>query len=237
MSTTGLFVRGILARDLGRFTDADPIDTSHRATEPQAPFTPAVNETGANARFMPLDPLANGKPFFQKEALEAITQPTGIGDINSDAKGSGARFNNGKPDLSLIPLTTLGASLDRPHDVMGGPGMALFSLGDYQRTQDTKFLFDVLDCLGLGRDGWEECAHVFAYGKRKYAAWNWAKGMPWSVPLACAARHLLAMTAGEETDPESGLPHRGHVFCNIVMLLQYAKTYTEGNDLPPKGLL
>jgi pantoate kinase len=31
----------------------------------------------------------------------------GIGDVNSDAKGSGARFNAGKPDLSLIPLHLL----------------------------------------------------------------------------------------------------------------------------------
>jgi hypothetical protein len=45
------------------------------------------------------------------------------------------------------------------------------------------------------------------------------------------------MIRGEDIDPESGEPHRGHVFCNVVMLLQYTKTYTEGNDLPPKGML
>ena len=32
---------------------------------------------------------------------------SGIGDINSTEKGSGARYNAGKPDLSLIPLCTL----------------------------------------------------------------------------------------------------------------------------------
>ena len=30
-----------------------------------------------------------------------------IGDVNSTEKGSGARYNDNKPDLSLIPLCTL----------------------------------------------------------------------------------------------------------------------------------
>ena len=30
-----------------------------------------------------------------------------IGDVNSSEKGSGARYNDGKPDFSLIPLCTL----------------------------------------------------------------------------------------------------------------------------------
>jgi hypothetical protein len=160
-------------------------------------------------------------------------RPAGIGDITSDAKGSGARFNGGKPDFSLVPLTMVAGAFE---DDSGSGGIgALEALGCFQQTHSTDFLFNVLNYLG--HEGWEECARVFEYGKRKYAAWNWAKGMPWSVPLACAARHLLAMIRGETTDPESGEPHRGHVFCNVVMLLQYTKTYTEGNDLPPKGML
>jgi len=166
---------------------------------------------------------------------EPDTSPAGIGDITSDAKGSGARFNSGKPDFSLIPLTLLAVSVTEGPLHEDPPGLAIGCLGMFQRTHDATFLHAALD--HLGHEGWEECARVFAYGARKYAAWNWAKGMPWSVPLACAARHLLAMARGESTDPESGEPHRGHVFCNVVMLLQYAKTYPEGNDLPPKGLL
>jgi len=30
----------------------------------------------------------------------------------------------------------------------------------------------------------EDEARVWMYGKQKYAAWNWAKGMEWSIPLA-----------------------------------------------------
>lgn len=115
--------------------------------------------------------------------------PLGIGDVNSTAKGSGARFNSGKPDLSLIPLVTL-----------------------------------------------EDEACVWMYGKAKYAAWNWAKGMPWSVPLACALRHLAAFQSGEDVDPESGQPHLAHAMCNLRMLTLYSRTYTEGDDRPKEWL-
>jgi len=65
----------------------------------------------------------------------------GIGDINSDDKGTGARYNSGKPKLSLIPMVTL----------------------------------------------YDE-ARVWEYGEKKYKAWNWAKGMSWSVPYECATK-------------------------------------------------
>ena len=108
-----------------------------------------------------------------------------IGDVNSTKKGTGARYNDDKPDLSLIPLCTL-----------------------------------------------EDEARVWMYGKSKYAAWNWAKGMDWSVPYACALRHLSAWQRGEENDPESGLPHLAHAMCNLRMLSLYSRTYHDGDDRP-----
>lgn len=39
--------------------------------------------------------------------FEMPKKSTGIGDVNSKEKGSGARFNSGKPDYSLIPFYTL----------------------------------------------------------------------------------------------------------------------------------
>ena len=109
-----------------------------------------------------------------------------IGDVNSDAKGSGARFNDGKPDWSLIPLWTV-----------------------------------------------EDELRVWMYGREKYAAWNWAKGMAWSVPFACLMRHMAAWQSGEENDVESGLPHLAHAACNLRMLTLYARNFKEGDDRPP----
>lgn len=113
----------------------------------------------------------------------------GVGDVNSNEKGSGARYNTGKPDLSLIPIATL-----------------------------------------------EDEARVWMYGEAKYKRFNWMKGMKWSIPLACAMRHLAAWQSGEDIDPESGQPHLAHVMCNIRMLTLYSKTYPEGDDRPKEWM-
>jgi Domain of unknown function (DUF5664) len=81
-----------------------------------------------------------------------------------------------------------------------------------------------------------DAARVFDYGRKKYAEWNWAKGMAWSIPLACALRHCLAILDGEENDPESGLPHVGHIKCNLLMLLTFAETFPDGDDRPVRWL-
>jgi hypothetical protein len=172
------------------------------------------------------------------EALTFHALPGGIGDVHSNAKGSGARFNAGKPPYDLVPLRILASSLPA-HGFTKAQGAALDALmqiGSYQeRSEGVDALYGALFALGM--EGWEECARVFDYGRAKYAAWNWSKGMAWSVPLACAARHLLAIIRGEAIDPESGHPHRGHVFCNLVMLITFAETYPEGDDLPKAGML
>ena len=184
----------------------------------------------------------------------------GIGDINSDAKGSGARFNTGKVPYDLVPIELMARYWDQVFE--GGWAdddddddelsvidstnfiQALWAVGEFQARRSEACLIDVLLALG---DGWEDCARVFDYGQKKYAAWNWSKGMAWSIPLACATRHLIAMLNGEEIDIDkmvdgvlvegSNLPHRGHVYCNICMLLTYEETFIEGDDRPVDGAL
>lgn len=112
-----------------------------------------------------------------------------LGDVNSNERGSGARYNDNKPDFSLLPLCTL-----------------------------------------------EDELRVWMYGKHKYAAWNWTKGMPWSAPFASLMRHMAAWQRGEDTDPETGLPHLAHAMCNLRMLTLYSKTYLEGDDRPKQWL-
>lgn len=76
---------------------------------------------------------------------------------------------------------------------------------------------------------------VWEYGAKKYAAWNWTKGMPWSEPISCMLRHALCLMAGETHDPETGEPHWAHIICNCQMLEHYYHNYKEGNDLPEPG--
>lgn len=158
-------------------------------------------------------------------------QATQVGDLSSQEVGSGARFNAGKPPLELIPLRLIAEAW--------GPGLApdmrvaLMSLARFQEGAGADALHDAIRFSG---SDWYACAMVFDYGRRKYAEFNWAKGMAWSVPIACAARHWMAMADGEELDAESGLPHRGHFMCNLVMLLTYLRTYREGDDRPVKWL-
>lgn len=156
----------------------------------------------------------------------------GVGDINGTTAGSAARFNTGKPPMELIPADILArygifgrlAAVPQPWD-------ALVWWGKFQMSQhDHDALFMAL--AYLDHDGllMEDCARAFDYGRKKYAAWNWARGQAWSVPIGSGIRHLLAMARGEGNDPESGLPHRGHVACNAVMLLWFVEHYKDGDD-------
>jgi len=78
----------------------------------------------------------------------------------------------------------------------------------------------------------EGTARVLEFGAEKYAAWNWAKGMQWTIPYACIIRHLAAWFRGETHDPESGQSHLDHVICNVLMLKHYEDHYREGDNRP-----
>lgn len=162
--------------------------------------------------------------------------PAGIGDVTSDAKGSGARFNGGKPPLEMIPVWILAEGLGvKPVD--NAMLEALTALGRWQRGE--YLMADVLRCFvpGFRRHAAQVFKHVTERPVKPYPLWNWMKGMPWSVPTACAMRHATARLAkGEINDPETGLPHRGHFMCNLVMLAQFESTYREGDDRPLKWL-
>jgi hypothetical protein len=112
-----------------------------------------------------------------------------VGDITSNEKGTGARYNSGKAEYSQIPLHLL-----------------------------------------------EGAAKVFMYGEKKYAKFNWMKGMNWSVPYDCLMRHMFAWYRGEEADQESLESHLDHAIANLLMLKLYAQTYKEGDNRPPKEL-
>lgn len=70
----------------------------------------------------------------------------------------------------------------------------------------------------LSLEAFEPCVRVLEFGANKYAPNNWKKGFNLSTVLNSMMRHLSAILEGEENDPESGLPHIGHLQCNAMFL-------------------
>ena len=159
-----------------------------------------------------------------------------LGDINSNERGSGARYNDGKPDFSLVPLHIIARGYLGNTPGSNGQRLAasLFALGQYQITGQRGHLNLAIRLVSFA---WDDCARVLEYGRNKYAAWNWSKGMKWSAPLACAGRHALKVLQKDELiDDESLLPHIGHYLANLVMLATFIDSYPEGNDLPAPSM-
>lgn len=184
-----------------------------------------------------LEEVMNETPMERETRLARDYAPQQVGDINSTERGSGARFNSGKPPLHLIPAWIVSLFAD---DALNHP--------DFEECPDEEFAQAILGALGewqenkipayhmlryFDADDLAEAARVFDYGRKKYAEWNWAKGMAWSVPTACIQRHaLFGILQGEVLDAESGYTHVGHILCNVIMLVHFAAHYTEGDDRP-----
>jgi hypothetical protein len=153
-----------------------------------------------------------------------------VGDVTSNEPGSGARYNDGKVDLTLLPpacwdliATEHYLELDEFGYRYELDRLMAFWEGDDDAIHELMDTVDPEDLIGA--------AKVFAYGAKKYAKWNWAKGMPWSVPMACYLRHmLLADPCG--SDAESGLSHRYHAVCNLIMLAHYVVLCRDLDDRP-----
>jgi hypothetical protein len=192
------------------------------------------HKTGAQERGIELAAEAMKKDIAPAERMDRMNHYAAmveeqVGDVTSSEKGSGARYNAGKPPMAYIPIrqqqivwaayTSMTEHMTRVLDRLG-----LFEEGQCR-------MVDVINELTI--EDLVESSYVWDYGAKKYAAWNWAKGMAWSVPMACISRHVMAILKGEELDPESGCTHWGHVVCNLLMLEHYINYYPEGDDLPP----
>ncbi len=62
----------------------------------------------------------------------------------------------------------------------------------------------------------ESLPRVLEFGAKKYSRDQWKKGLDKKEILESSMRHLTAIMDGEENDPESGLPHSGHIYANTM---------------------
>lgn len=100
-------------------------------------------------------------------------------------------------------------------------------VGSGARFNDGKVRYDLIPTHLLA-----STANVLEYGANKYAPWNWAKGMKFSVVIASLKRHMAALERGEDYDPETGERHTGHLMCNLLFLEHYMNEYPEMDDRP-----
>ena len=63
-----------------------------------------------------------------------------------------------------------------------------------------------------------EVAEVLTHGAKKYGDHNWRQVDKRTRYAAAAQRHLNSWLSGEDTDPDSGLPHLAHALCSLAML-------------------
>jgi len=82
----------------------------------------------------------------------------------------------------------------------------------------------------LDPDFLETIGRVLSFGANKYSADNWRNGISTRRLISAAYRHLGAINRGEDIDPESGLPHTGHLGCCIQFLDWMLKNKPELDD-------
>ena len=83
----------------------------------------------------------------------------------------------------------------------------------------------------LDLESFEDTARVLEFGAKKYSRDNWKKGLPFSEIIDSLLRHVVGMQKGEYLDPESGLPHHGHLGCNVMFLAYNIKHHQELDDI------
>lgn len=78
-----------------------------------------------------------------------------------------------------------------------------------------------------------EMTLALEFGTVKYGAWNWrAAGVNLMTYIGAMQRHLDAIQEGEDTDPDSGVSHIGHILAGAAMVAD-AKAGAMLNDDRP----
>ena len=60
---------------------------------------------------------------------------------------------------------------------------------------------------------------VAEFGAKKYAPWNWSKGLSRVQILGSLLRHSFAYLRGQDRDHDSGLLHSDHILWNAAALV------------------
>lgn len=116
------------------------------------------------------------------------------------------RYNQGKPKWSLVHFESL------------EPLVRVLEYGAHKYTIYTNEIDDI-----KGSEVTPEQVKLWGLKIKSSGVENWKKGLDQKEILDSLTRHLFALISGEENDPESGLPHIGHIMCNALFYQYYNK--------------
>lgn len=75
-----------------------------------------------------------------------------------------------------------------------------------------------------------DLARLYGRGAGKYADNNWMRGYEWSKSYAALQRHANLFWAGEDIDPEMGLPHLAAVAWHAFALMTFMDQHPDFDD-------
>lgn len=90
-------------------------------------------------------------------------------------------------------------------------------------TQGLKFDQEKVPLELISAEAIMQLGAVLQFGAKKYAPWNWSRGITYTRVLGAALRHIFAYLSGESKDPETGLSHIAHAMCCCMFVLHYEK--------------
>ncbi len=99
-----------------------------------------------------------------------------------------------------------------------------------EQSQGKKFDSHKPDMSLLSSIALFKVAEVMTFGKQKYSANNWRKGLAYTRLAAAALRHIFSWLGGESLDPETGCSHLAHASCCLMMLLEFETTRQDLDD-------
>jgi len=144
-------------------------------------------------------------PFRSKEEQDLVDEIFKNGILLDPPKA--LRYNEGKLKWNLLPLE---AMEDTIRVLMyGAHKYSLFEGPNGEKVRGADISPEDAKGLKLIRSG----------------ANNWRGGDGWTVEewWNSMMRHIVALRSGEEIDPESGLPHMGHIGCNFIFISWLSK--------------
>ncbi len=103
-------------------------------------------------------------------------------------------------------------------------GLAVFATGAVRSTDADSVRFDLITPIGLRR-----LAETCAEGARKYGDGNWTRGIPASVMLNHAIRHIYLYLAGDDSED-----HLAHAAWNLLGVCHFEEAMPEMIDLPAR---